>query len=100
MVVINGEYEGASTLGFYLQRQMHLLNGRSSNLWYGSFFNDAPQIFEDNASIVRLWNSPQRVFLWTEPDKVPNFVGKSYVVGRSGGKEILSNEPNNGGAKF
>ncbi len=100
LVVINGEYEGASTLGFYLQRQVHLLNGRSSNLWYGSFFNDAPQVFEDNASMVKLWNSPRRVFLWTEPDKVPNLDGKSYVVGRSGGKEILSNEPNHGGANF
>jgi 4-amino-4-deoxy-L-arabinose transferase-like glycosyltransferase len=100
LVVINGEFEGASTLGFYLQRQVHLLNGRSSNLWYGSFFNDAPPVFEDNASIVRLWAGSERVFLWTEPDKVPDLRAPSYVVGRSGGKEILSNQPNNGGAEF
>jgi 4-amino-4-deoxy-L-arabinose transferase-like glycosyltransferase len=100
LVVINGEYESGSTLGFYLQRQIHILNGRSSNLWYGSFFSDAPAIFEDNASIVRLWAGPQRVFLWTEPDKVPALGGRSYIVGRSGGKEILSNQSNDGGAVF
>ena len=35
--------EYGSTLGFYLQRSdLHILEGRSSNLWYGSFFPDAP----------------------------------------------------------
>ncbi len=38
VVEINGEYEAGSTLGFYLRRQVRILNGRSSNLWYGSFF--------------------------------------------------------------
>jgi 4-amino-4-deoxy-L-arabinose transferase-like glycosyltransferase len=39
LIVINGEYESASTLGFYLHRPdadtqpIHILNGRSSNLW-------------------------------------------------------------------
>ena len=47
MVAIHGEYESGSTLGFYLRRaDVHILEGRSSNLWYGSFFPDAPKIFE------------------------------------------------------
>ena len=36
VVEINGEYEAGSTLGFYLRRQVRILNGRSSDLWYGS----------------------------------------------------------------
>ncbi|HEY0758433.1 MAG TPA: glycosyltransferase family 39 protein [Acidisarcina sp.] len=100
LVVIHGEYEAGSTLGFYLQRQVHILNGRSSNLWYGSFFDDAPAIFEDNASIAKLWNGPARIFLWTPVDDLPPLPGQSYVVARSGGKEILSNEANNSGASF
>ena len=33
IIVIHGEYESASTLGFYLrQTNLHILNGRSSNL--------------------------------------------------------------------
>ena len=57
IIVIHGEYESASTLGFYLHRPglgtepIHILNGRSSNLWYGSFFPDAPRIFEDDLSL-------------------------------------------------
>ena len=94
LVMINGEYESGSTLGFYLRRDdVHILNGRSSNLWYGSFFPDAPAIFEDNAAFAAKWSGPQRIFLWTEPDHVPAAALPAYVIAKSGGKEILTNRP-------
>jgi hypothetical protein len=91
VVEINGEYEAGSTLGFYLKRQVRILNGRSSNLWYGSYFSDAPQLFDDDSSFRRLWVGPERVFLWTPLDQVPVLPGSVYVIAKSGGKEILSN---------
>jgi len=95
LIVIHGEYESASTLGFYLRRNdLHILNGRSSNLWYGSFFSDAPPIFEDELSLGLKWTEPRRIFLWTELDHVPKLPGKTYFIAQSGGKEILSNQPN------
>jgi hypothetical protein len=97
---INGEYEAGSTMGFYLHRQVRILNGRSSNLWYGSFFKDAPQIFDDTASFQQLWAGPQRVYLWTETDNAPKLEGPVFVIATRGGKEILSNEPNGSGASF
>jgi len=94
VIVIHGEYESASTLGFYLRRNdLHILEGRSSNLWYGSFFADAPPIFEDAASLSRKWSGPQRIFLWTEPEHVPVLPGKVHLLAQGGGKEILSNQP-------
>ncbi len=92
MVEINGEYEAGSTLGFYLRRQVRILNGRSSNLWYGSFFADAPHIFDDDESFRRLWTGPTRIFLWTELDNLPKLPGGVYVLAKSGGKEIISNQ--------
>jgi 4-amino-4-deoxy-L-arabinose transferase-like glycosyltransferase len=92
VVEINGEYEAGSTLGFYLRRQVRILNGRSSDLWYGSFFRDAPQIFDDEASFRRLWSGPQRVFLWTPLHQLPSLPGPVYEIAQSGGKEILSNK--------
>jgi len=95
LLVINGEYEAGSTLGFYLHRNdIHLLNGRSSNLWYGSFFPDAPARFEDPATFAHLWQGHRRVFLWTEPDHLPTLPTRSFLIAHSGGKEILSNQPN------
>jgi hypothetical protein len=98
LVVIHGEYEAGSTLGFYLRRNdLHLVEGRSSNLWYGSFFPDAPRIFETRESIAAKWRGPRRIFLWQDPHdperKVLELPGKVYVVADSGGKEILSNQP-------
>ena len=112
LVVINGEYEAGSTLGFYLDRPgyvtaagtfatlspsappIHILNGRSSNLWYGSFFTDAPAIFEDNASLAAKWASSRRIFLWTEPDTLPPLPARSvFLIASGGGKEIVSNQP-------
>ncbi len=94
IVMINGEYESGSTLGFYLQQNnVHILNGRSSNLWYGSFFRDAPPIFETDGTLPALWTGRRRVFLWTEPDKVPKKLGgPAFFVAEKGGKEILSNQ--------
>jgi hypothetical protein len=96
LVVINGEYESGSTLGFYLHRNdIHILNGRSSNLWYGSFFPDAPPIFEDDASLSLKWTGVRRIFLWQDLDQpVPSLPGKAFFIAQSGGKEILSNQPN------
>ncbi len=105
LVVIHGEYEAGSTLGFYLKRNdVHLLEGRSSNLWYGSFFPDAPPRFETPASLAARWQGSQRVFLWQSlpnmfdtPDALntlPPLPGRVYVLATGGGKEIVSNQAN------
>jgi hypothetical protein len=99
LIVIHQEYEYASTLGFYLHRsELHLLEGRSSNLWYGSFFPDAPAIFETPKALAARWLGPQRIFLWQDmaniPSPLPVLPGPVYVVAESDGKEIVSNQPN------
>jgi hypothetical protein len=92
VIVLNGEYESGSTLGFYLHRPVRILNGRSSNLWYGSFFPDAPAIFDDDASVARLWSEPRRVFVLTDAaQQPPHLPGAVYTIAVSGGKAVLSN---------
>jgi 4-amino-4-deoxy-L-arabinose transferase-like glycosyltransferase len=93
IIVLNGEYESGSTLGFYLHRQLRILNGRSSNLWYGSFFTDAPAIFDNDVSIARLWTSPRRIFLLTDASHPPHLPSAIYTIAESGGKSLLSNHP-------
>jgi 4-amino-4-deoxy-L-arabinose transferase-like glycosyltransferase len=72
--------------------------GRSSNLWYGSFFPDAPAIFETQQSLASKWQGPQRIFLWqdlaNDPSPLPASLTPIYVIAKSGGKEIVSNQPN------
>jgi hypothetical protein len=96
IIEINGEYEGGSTLNYYTGHQVRILNGHSANLWYGSYFPDAPQIFDDSASFQRLWAGPQRVFLWTELESRERALagidrGTVFTLASSGGKLLLSN---------
>lgn len=100
IIVINGEYEAGSTLNYYTGHEVRMLNGRGADLWYGSFFPDAPKIFDDNKSFRRLWTGPRRVFLWTEEENqraALEGIDRStvYPLARSGGKQVLSNRPPN-----
>jgi 4-amino-4-deoxy-L-arabinose transferase-like glycosyltransferase len=91
-IVIDGEYEQGSTLNFYTGIPVHILHERSANLWYGSQFPDAPQVFETQQSFTRLWQGRGRVFLWAESEHPPQLAGLTvYQVAHSGGKYILSN---------
>ncbi|HEV8494326.1 MAG TPA: phospholipid carrier-dependent glycosyltransferase, partial [Candidatus Angelobacter sp.] len=108
----NGDYEAASSVNFYTHRQIRILNGRCNNIWYGSKFPDAPQIFDDDASFERLWNSNTRVFLLTDikakpraempnecpqKDRLPDFLFReptqACVLARWGGKMLVRNGP-------
>ena len=94
VLVVNGTYEDASTLNFYIRQPIHIVNSREEgNMYYGALFPDAPSIFEDDASLQALWKGPKRVFLWVEEDNVPLFIKQSgsYHLARSGGKLILMN---------
>ena len=98
IIVVNGKYEWGSTLNYYTGAELHVLNGRDGNLWFGSFFPDAPHIFEDDESFARLWNGPNRVFLFTEDflkDKALQGIDPRcvFVFARQGGKLVLTNRP-------
>jgi len=93
VVVVDGEYESASTLNFYTGIPLRILHEPSANLWYGSQFPDAPRVFESEASFQALWNSPTRVFFWTDQAQPKELDGgKWYAVGHNGGKSILTNQ--------
>jgi hypothetical protein len=100
LLIVNGEYEDASSLNFYLQQPLHILHEPSSDLWYGSFFPGAPPIWETPASLAAQWTQPRRIFLWTRPGTLPPLPSPAYVIAASGGKQIVSNQPNHGGASF
>jgi 4-amino-4-deoxy-L-arabinose transferase-like glycosyltransferase len=95
LIIIDGELTSGSTLIFYTGQQVHLINGRVNGLWYGSFWPDAPQIFETEESLRQLWAGPHRIFLFTyDPttrakDLAP--YGPIHTLASAGGKTVLSN---------
>jgi 4-amino-4-deoxy-L-arabinose transferase-like glycosyltransferase len=98
-IVINGPFDSASSFAFYLERQVLILNQSPASLAPNAQLAN-PSVFINNASLATLWTGPNRVWLWTTPDTIPSLPGDVYLIGRSGGKEVISNQPNTGGASF
>ena len=96
LILLDGELTSGSTLVFYTRQPVHLLNGKVNGLWYGSFWPDAPKIFETEDSLRSLWQSPRRNFLFTyNPgarmhDLAP--YGEVHALASAGGKTLLSNQ--------
>lgn len=98
IVVVNGEFQGGSSIGFYLPDRVLLLNGRMTGLEFGSHYPDAPPIFIDNTEIAKLWQAGQRVFLYVHDeqwDKVQSILpnNQRFLIATKGGKSVYSNRP-------
>jgi 4-amino-4-deoxy-L-arabinose transferase-like glycosyltransferase len=93
-ILIDGELTAGSTLLFYTGQPVHLVNGRVNGPWFGSFWPDAPKIFETDDSLHALWAGQGRVFLLTYSAKRAEDLGRFapvHTVAAGGGKTILSN---------
>jgi hypothetical protein len=97
VMIVDGEYHEASSLNFYAGIPLRVLHAPSGNLWYGSKFPDAPNVFETADSWAVLWSGPATVFLWSGQVDPKELLGAPrYVLARSGGKFILTNrKPSN-----
>ena len=97
LILIDGELTAGSTLLFYLQQPVHLVDGRVNGPWYGSFWPDSPPIFETEATLRRLWAGPRRIFLLTyhPADRTRDLapLAPTHTLAASGGKSILTNRP-------
>jgi 4-amino-4-deoxy-L-arabinose transferase-like glycosyltransferase len=91
IVAIDGKYPEASSFAFYLERPVSIGLPHAASL---------PAPPRGAVAVERIWAGPARVYLWTRTDHPFPVPGPSYVVAASGGKEILSNQPNSGGASF
>ncbi|HEX6503564.1 MAG TPA: glycosyltransferase family 39 protein [Terriglobales bacterium] len=91
-VVVRGLYENASTLNFYTGIHLLTMHQPTGNMWYGSKFADAPPVWISPEQFGNLWNSPTRVFLWTDRENPPELAGRTtHELSHSGGKFIYTN---------
>ena len=95
LIVLDGELTSGSTLLFYTRQPVHLVNGRVNGPWFGSFWPDAPAIFETEGSLRKLWEGPGRVFLLTynPAARAKDLEGLAPVrmLAVAGGKSVLTN---------
>jgi len=95
-IMIFGDQAFGSSLLFYLQRPIELVEGRTTSMWFGSTFPDAPKIYLSDADLRQDWVGPKRIFLFVPPHlkaKVDALLPARYVVAEISGKYVYSNQP-------
>jgi hypothetical protein len=95
-VMIYGDQAFGSSLLFYLRRPIDLVEGRTTSMWFGSTFADAPKIYLSDADLQREWAGNGRVFLFVPPyekAKVDRLLPEKVVVAEVSGKYVYSNRP-------
>ena len=63
-ILLFGDQSYGSSIVFYLDRQIALVNGRSSSMLFGSTFPDAPPIFLTSADLLAHWGAGPRKVLF------------------------------------
>lgn len=95
-VMIYGDQAFGSSLLFYLQQRIELVEGRTTSMWFGSTFPDAPHIYLTDSDLLGAWHGPTRIFLFVPPHlkaKVDALLPRRSVVAQVSGKYVYSNQP-------
>ena len=95
-LIVDDQYYAFSSVMFYANRKTLLLNGRVTNVEYGSYAPGAPDVFVDDQQFSRLWTEPQRYYLAVNAPAMPRFeklVGNAalHLVTKRGGKFLFTN---------
>lgn len=82
-LMLYGDQAYGSSLPFYMARTLPLIEGRTTSMWFGSTFKDAPDIFLSNADLLAMWGKGERKVLFVPEEKraaVDRLLGKREVV--------------------
>jgi hypothetical protein len=95
-IVLYGEYDAGSSLGFYTRKQILIFNGRYNGLEFGSYYPDAPHIFLNDRSFWPVWNESNTVFLIVPKSQMAAAVvrmppKRTFLFARMGDKTVYVN---------
>ncbi len=96
-VILYGDQSYGSSIPFYLGEEVHLVNGRSSSMLFGSTFPDAPPIFLTDADFVKTWGTGERKILFVpleRRDIVDKLLGDHKILlEETSGKALFTDRP-------
>jgi 4-amino-4-deoxy-L-arabinose transferase-like glycosyltransferase len=96
-IMLYGDQAYGSSIPFYLDRQVLLVEGRSTSMLFGSTFPDAPPIFLTDADLLRGWGNGPRKLLFVPLEKrdiVDHLLGnRQIVLKETSGKALITDRP-------
>ena len=98
-VLIFGDQAFGSSIPFYLNRQVDLVDGRTTSMFFGSTFPDAPHLFLTSADLLAQWGHGPRKLLFVpleKRDDVDHLLGSHQIIlQQTSGKALITDRPLN-----
>jgi len=97
-VFLYGDQANGSSIPFYLGESVGLVNGRSTSMWFGSTFADAPKVFATGAALAGMWGVGERKVLFVPLEKRDEVDGllkgrPQVLVAEISGKALITDRP-------
>jgi 4-amino-4-deoxy-L-arabinose transferase-like glycosyltransferase len=97
IVLIFGDQAFGSSIPFYLDRQVDLVDGRTTSMLFGSTFPDAPHLFLTSADLLGQWGTGPRKLLFVPLEKrgdVDQLLGsRQIILQQTSGKALITDRP-------
>ena len=99
IVLIFGDQAFGSSIPFYLDRRVDLVDGRTTSMLFGSTFPDAPPLFLTSADLLAQWGRGPRKLLFVpleQRDAVDQLLGsRQIILQQTSGKALITDRPLN-----
>ena len=96
-VLIYGDQAFGSSIPFYLNRRVNLVDGRSTSMLFGSTFPDAPPIFLTHTQLLTQWGNGPRKLLFVpleKRDEIDHLLGPHQIIlQETSGKALITDRP-------
>ena len=97
LVLLYGDQAYGSSIPFYLNRRVDLVDGRSTSMLFGSTFPDAAPIYLTPADLLSQWGTGPRKLLFVpleKRDTVDQLLGPHQILlQQTSGKALLTDRP-------
>ena len=102
VVLLYSDQAYGSSIPFYLDRQVSLVDGRTTSMLFGSTFPDAPKLFLTHQELAAQWGTGPRKILFVpieQRETVDRLLGPGKVLlAETSGKALFTDRPlNNAG---
>ena len=102
-VLLYGDQAYGSSIPFYLDETVDLVDGRSTSMLFGSTFPDAPHIFLTPQDLLARWGHGRRKILFVPEEKraeVEHLLGPNQILlEETSGKLLITDRPLNSGPR-
>ena len=96
-LMLYGDQAYGSSLPFYTASVLPLVEGRTTSMWFGSTFRDAPPIFLTNSDLLADWGKGRRKVLFVPEEKrgdVDRLLGsREVILAELSGKALITDRP-------